>query len=40
MKWTVTIGWAIYPIGYFLGYLAGGTDGNIEHSLQSSGCAQ
>jgi len=26
MKWTVTIGWAIYPIGYFLGYLAGGTD--------------
>ena len=26
MKWTVTLGWAIYPIGYFLGYLAGGTD--------------
>ncbi|MDG1162895.1 MAG: bacteriorhodopsin, partial [Burkholderiales bacterium] len=26
MKWTVTIGWAIYPIGYYLGYLAGGTD--------------
>ena len=26
MKWTVTIGWAIYPIGYFFGYLAGGTD--------------
>lgn len=26
MKWTVTVGWAIYPIGYFLGYLAGGTD--------------
>src|SRR6056300_1683888 len=26
MKWTVTIGWAIYPIGYFLGYMAGGTD--------------
>ena len=22
----VIIGWAIYPIGYFLGYLAGGTD--------------
>jgi len=26
MKWTVTVGWAIYPIGYFFGYLAGGTD--------------
>lgn len=26
MKWTVTLGWSIYPIGYFLGYLAGGTD--------------
>jgi bacteriorhodopsin len=22
----VTIGWAIYPIGYFLGYLGGGAD--------------
>ena len=21
MRWIVTIGWAIYPIGYFLGYL-------------------
>ena len=27
MKWIVSIGWSIYPIGYFLGYLAGGTDG-------------
>ena len=26
MKWIVSIGWSIYPIGYFLGYLAGGTD--------------
>ena len=26
MKWTVTLGWAIYPMGYFFGYLAGGTD--------------
>ena len=25
MKWIVSIGWSIYPIGYFLGYLAGGT---------------
>ncbi len=26
MRWTVTVGWSVYPIGYFLGYLAGGTD--------------
>ena len=24
MRWIVTIGWAIYPLGYFLGYLTGG----------------
>ena len=24
MRWIVTIGWAIYPLGYFFGYLAGG----------------
>ena len=24
MRWIVTIGWAIYPLGYFLWYLAGG----------------
>lgn len=23
MRWIVTIGWAIYPIGYYLGYLSG-----------------
>jgi bacteriorhodopsin len=23
MRWTVTVGWAVYPIGYFLGYLTG-----------------
>ena len=28
MKWIVTIGWAIYPIGYFMGYLMGGVDAN------------
>ena len=36
MKWTVTVGWAIYPIGYFFGYLAGGTDAgtlNIVYNL-------
>ena len=26
IKWIVTIGWAIYPIGYFMGYLGGGGD--------------
>ena len=26
MRWIVTIGWAIYPIGYFMGYIIG-TDG-------------
>ena len=26
IKWIVTIGWAIYPIGYFMGYLGGGVD--------------
>ena len=24
MKWIVTIGWAIYPLGYFFGYMSGG----------------
>ena len=28
MRWIVTIGWAIYPLGYFFGYLAGGVDDN------------
>ena len=36
MKWIVTIGWAIYPIGYFMGYMAGGADAdslNIVYNL-------
>jgi len=28
MRMIVTIGWAIYPLGYLLGYLAGGVDTN------------
>ena len=24
IKWIVTVGWAIYPLGYFLGYLVDG----------------
>ena len=26
LRLIVTVGWAIYPLGYFLGYLAGGVD--------------
>ena len=26
--WFVLVGWAIYPIGYFVGYMAGGADAN------------
>ncbi len=33
MKWIVTIGWAIYPIGYFMGYLMGAAPGENENSL-------
>jgi bacteriorhodopsin len=28
MRLIVTIGWAIYPLGYFLGYLSGGDAGD------------
>ena len=28
LRLILTAGWAIYPIGYFLGYLGGGTDSN------------
>ena len=27
MRWIVTVGWAIYPIGYVFGYMTGSTDG-------------
>lgn len=36
IKWIVTVGWAIYPLGYFLGYLGGGVDAaalNIIYNL-------
>ncbi len=33
MRWIVTIGWAIYPLGYFLGYLAGGEPGDSANML-------
>ena len=28
MRWIVTVGWAIYPLGYLFGYLLGGVDAN------------
>ena len=36
MRWIVTIGWAIYPLGYVLGYMMGAVDGatlNIVYNL-------
>ena len=33
IKWIVTIGWAIYPFGYFMGYLGGGVDANGLNTL-------
>lgn len=26
MMWIIIVGWAVYPVGYFMGYLAGGVD--------------
>lgn len=36
MRWIVTIGWAIYPVGYFLGYMVGSANSaslNIVYNL-------
>lgn len=33
MRTIVTVGWAIYPIGYFLGYLTGSTPAESEQML-------
>ena len=36
IKWIVTVGWAIYPVGYSLGYFAGGVNNealNIIYNL-------
>ena len=33
MRWIVTIGWAIYPLGYFYGYLASGDPSAAANSL-------
>ena len=29
IKWIVTVGWAIYPVGYALGYFAGGVNNEV-----------
>jgi len=33
MRWIVTIGWAIYPIGYFFGYLTGSSPASSANAL-------
>ena len=33
MRNIVTIGWAIYPLGYFLGYLTGAEPGSSDDML-------
>ena len=33
MRWIVTIGWAIYPLGYFFGYLTGGSPADSAKAL-------
>lgn len=33
MRWIVTIGWAIYPVGYFFGYLTGANPTDSANAL-------
>ena len=33
MRWIVTVGWAVYPLGYFLGYLNGGSPADTANAL-------
>lgn len=33
MRWIVTIGWAIYPVGYFFGYLTGSSPADSAKAL-------
>jgi len=33
MRWIVTIGWAIYPVGYFFGYLTGSSPADSSNAL-------
>ena len=33
MRWIVTVGWAIYPIGYVFGYMTGNAEGANQEAL-------
>ena len=33
LAWFVLVGWAIYPIGYFMGYMAGGVELNVSSNV-------
>lgn len=33
MRWIVTFGWAIYPVGYFFGYLTGSSPADSANAL-------
>ena len=33
MRFIVTVGWSIYPLGYFLGYLTGAEPGSSDDML-------
>jgi len=33
MRWIVTLGWAIYPLGYFFGYLTGSNPSDSANAL-------
>ncbi|WP_395772353.1 bacteriorhodopsin-like [Arenimonas sp.] len=33
MRWIVTVGWAVYPLGYVLGYLSGGNPADTANAL-------
>jgi bacteriorhodopsin len=37
MRMIVTIGWAIYPLGYVFGYLTGGIDSNTLNVIYNLG---
>ena len=36
MRMIVTVGWAIYPLGYFLGYLNGAADAVTLNALSTT----
>ena len=38
IKWIVTVGWAIYPVGYALGYFAGGVNNEALNIIYNLAC--